>query len=46
MDLVEYVADADKCDQQPYVERDEATSPGSKFGEQILQSPTRDQPNW
>ena len=25
--LVEYVADADKCDQQPFGERDKATSP-------------------
>ena len=27
MDLAEYVVDADECDQQPYEERDEATSP-------------------
>ena len=27
MDLAEYVADVDKCDQQPYEERDKATSP-------------------
>ena len=27
MDLDEYVVDADECDQQPYEERDEATSP-------------------
>ena len=27
MDLDEYVADADRCDQQPYEERDKATSP-------------------
>ena len=27
MDMVEYVADADECDQQPYGERDKATSP-------------------
>ena len=33
-------------DQQPYGERDKATNPGSKVGEQILQSPARDQPNW
>ena len=46
MDMVEYVADADECDQQPYEERDKATSPGSKVGEQILQSPAKDQPNW
>ena len=42
--MAEYVADADECDQQPYGERDKATSP--KVGEQILQSPTKDQPNW
>ena len=46
MDMAENVADADECDQQPYGERDEATSPGSKVGEQILQSPAKDQPNW
>ena len=33
----EYVVDADECDQQPYGERDKATSPESKVGEQILQ---------
>ena len=44
--MAEYVADADECDQQPYEERDKATSPGSKVGEQILQSPVKDQPNW
>ena len=38
-------ADADECDQQPYGESDKATSPESKVGEQILQSPTRDQLN-
>ena len=27
MDLAEYVADAEECDQQPYEERDKATSP-------------------
>ena len=27
MDLAEYVSDADECDQQPYEERDKATSP-------------------
>ena len=27
MGLDEYVADADECNQQPYEERDEATSP-------------------
>ena len=27
MDPDEYVADADECDQQPYEERDKATSP-------------------
>ena len=46
MDPDEYVADADECDQQPYEERDKATSLGSKVGEQILQSPAKDQPNW
>ena len=45
MDLAEYVADADKCDQQPCEERDKETSPESKVGEQILQSPAKDQPN-
>ena len=44
--MVEYVADVDECDQQPYEERDEATSLESKVGEQILQSPAKDQPNW
>ena len=38
MDMAEYVVDADECDQQPYGERDKEKSPGSKFGEQILQS--------
>ena len=42
----EYVADDDECGQQPYGERDKATSPESKVGEQILQTPARDQPNW
>ena len=46
MDMAEYVADTDKYDQQPYGERDKATNPGSKVGEWILQSPTRDQLNW
>ena len=46
MDMVEYVSDADECDQQPYEERDKETSPESKVGEQILQSPTKDQPKW
>ena len=46
MDMVEYVADADECDQQPYEERDKETRPKSKVGEQILQTPTKDQPNW
>ena len=46
MDMAEYVADADKCDQKPYGERDKATSLESKVGEQIIQSPTKDQPNW
>ena len=45
MDMDEYVADADECDQQPYEERDKETSPESKVGEQILQSPAKDQPN-
>ena len=27
MDLEEYVADANRCDQRPYEERDKATSP-------------------
>ena len=42
MDLAEYVADADECDQQPYEERDKATSPESKVGEQIMQSPAKE----
>ena len=46
MDMAEYVADADKCDRQLYGERDKETSTWSKVGEQILQSPTKDQPNW
>ena len=46
MDMVEYVVDVDECDQQPYEERDKATSPESKVGEKILQSPAKDQPNW
>ena len=46
MIMAEYVADADECDQQPYGERDNETNLGSKVGEQILQSPARDQPNW
>ena len=37
--MIEYVADADECDQQPYEERDKATSPESKVGEPLLQSP-------
>ena len=41
MHMLEYVVDANECDQQPYGERDKATVPESKFGEQILQSPTR-----
>ena len=44
--MVEYVADADECDQKPYEERDKATSPESKFGEKILQTPAKGQPNW
>ena len=43
--MAEYVVDADECDQQPYEERDNATSPESKVGEQLLQSPARYQPN-
>ena len=43
MDMAEYVVDADKCDKKLYGERDKATSP--KVGEQILQSPAKDQPN-
>ena len=39
--MVEYVVDADECDQQPYGERDRATSPKSKFDEQIMQSPAK-----
>ena len=46
MDMAEHVADDDKCDKKPYGERDKETSPESKFGERILQSPARDQPNW
>ena len=46
MDMAEYVAGADECDQQPYGGRDKATNPGSKVGEQILQYSARDQPNW
>ena len=46
MSMDEYVANVDECDQQPYGERDKATSPESKVGERILQSPARDQPNW
>ena len=46
MGLAEYVADADKCDQQPSGGRDEATSPYSKVGEQILQSSARCRLNW
>ena len=46
MDMAKYVANADECDQQPYGERDKATSPESKVGETILQSSARDQPNW
>ena len=46
MDMAEYVVDADECDQQPYGERDKATSPESKVGVRILQSPARDKLNW
>ena len=34
--MVEYIADAEECDQKPYDERDKATSPESKVGEQII----------
>ena len=44
MGMAEYVADADECDHKPYEERDEETSLESKVGEQILQSPAKDQP--
>ena len=44
MDMAEYVADVDECDQKPYEERDKATSPESKVDEQILQSHAKDQP--
>ena len=46
MNMAEYVDDADEGDQQPYGERDNATNPGSKVGERILQSPAIDQLNW
>ena len=42
MDRMEYVVDADECDQQAYGERDKATSPESKVGEKILKSLTKD----
>ena len=45
MDMA-YVADSNECDKKPYGERDKATSPGSKVGEKIMQSPAKDQPNW
>ena len=45
MNMAEYAVDADECDWQPYGERDKATSPESKVGEKILQSPAKDQPN-
>ena len=32
MSMDEYVVDVDECDQQPYEERDKATSPKSKVG--------------
>ena len=44
--MAEYVADADECDQKPYEERDKENKLGSNVCEQLLQSPTRDQPNW
>ena len=46
MSMDEYVVDVDECNQQLYGERDMETNSGSKYGEQILQSPARDQPNW
>ena len=46
MSIAESVVDVDEGDQQTYGERDKATNPGSKVGEWILQSPTRDQLNW
>jgi len=46
MNMAEYVDDADEGDQQPYGERDNATNPGSKVGERILQSLAIDQLNW
>ena len=46
MDMAECVADANECDQQPYGERDKATSLESNVGEQILHSLAKDQPNW
>ena len=45
MDLDEYVADADECDQQP-MESDKATSPRQNLVSKILQSLAKDQPNW
>ena len=36
MSMVEYVADVDEDDQQPYGERDKATNTGSKVAEWIL----------
>ena len=45
MDMAEYIADVDECDQQPYEERDKETSRESKVGDKILQSPAKDQPN-
>ena len=44
--MAEYGADSSECDQQPYEERNKETSLESKFGEQILQSLAKDQPNW
>ena len=43
--MAKSIADADDCDEQPYGQRDKATCPESKVGDQILQSPTKDQPN-
>ena len=46
MNMAEYVVDTDECDQKPYGEKDKETSLESKVGEQILQSPAKDQSNW
>ena len=46
MSMAECVSNVDEGDQQPYGERDKETDLGSKVGELLLQSPTKDQPNW